>query len=317
MKQQDRRSFVKQASTLSLMTALPISLMTKNTKSRKFKMCLNPGSIGMKVNQLEALEMASQLGFEAITVKLDEMMRMDKSEQEAFTQQMKEKGITWGSTNVPLEFRRDAALFEKGLADLPRKAKTLSAIGSTRMNTWVMPTHPDLTYLENFKQHQVRLKSVANILGHYGIRLGLEYVGPKTLMARDRYAFIRTMKEMKELIADIEESNVGFVLDSFHWFCAEESVADLLTLENKDIVTCDLNDARSGFSAAEQMDTKRELPLRSKVIDLKAFLEALVQIGYDGPVRAEPFNATLNEMDDKAAAEATYESMQKAFDLVK
>ena len=48
------------------------------------------------------------------------------------------------------------------------------------------------------------------------------------------------------------------------------------------------------------------------MIDLKAFLGALVQIGYDGPVRAEPFNKTLNDMDDDAAIAATAAALRKA-----
>ena len=52
------------------------------------------------------------------------------------------------------------------------------------------------------------------------------------------------------------------------------------------------------------------------MIDLKGFLRALVQIGYDGPVRAEPFNQTLNEMDDDMAVATTAKAMRKAFALV-
>jgi sugar phosphate isomerase/epimerase len=51
-------------------------------------------------------------------------------------------------------------------------------------------------------------------LSIYGLRLGLEYVGPKTSWSRGRFPFIQTMAEMKELIAEIECDNVGFTLDS-------------------------------------------------------------------------------------------------------
>jgi sugar phosphate isomerase/epimerase len=49
---------------------------------------------------------------------------------------------------------------------------------------------------------------------------------------------------------------------------------------------------------------------------LKSFLAALVQIGYDGPVRAEPFNQALRDMDDQEALQTTYRAMKRAFDLV-
>jgi hypothetical protein len=45
-------------------------------------------------------------------------------------------------------------------------------------------------------------------------------------------------------------------------------------------------------------------------------MEALVEIGYDGPVRAEPFNQPLRDMNNDDALEATYKAMSKAFALV-
>ena len=42
---------------------------------------------------------------------------------------------------------------------------------------------------------------------------------------------------------------------------------------------------------------------------------ALIAIGYDGPVRPEPFNKPLNAMDDAEAAKTAATAMKKAFGL--
>ena len=186
----------------------------------------------------------------------------------------------------------------------------------TRMNTWIMPTHPTLSYTANMKQHADRLRQCAKVLGEYGIRLGLEYVGPKTLMSRSRYSFIRTMGECRELISNIGEPNVGLVLDSFHWYCAEDTAEDILSLTPSDIVTVDLNDARSDLTRDLQIDGTRELPTATGVIDLKAFLNSLVAIGYDGPVRTEPFNQPIRDMEEDKALQVNMESLKKALDLL-
>ena len=60
----------------------------------------------------------------------------------------------------------------------------------------------------------------------------------------------------------------------------------------------------------------RELPSATGVIDLKTFLSALVEIGYDGPIRAEPFNQPLNRLDNDAACAATSKAIAKAFNLL-
>lgn len=124
------------------------------------------------------------------------------------------------------------------------------------------------------------------------------------------------MQETKELITATQADNMGFVLDSWHWYCAGETKDDLLTLKNKDVVACDLNDAPAGIPVDQQVDNRRELPATTGTIDVKSFLSALVEIGYDGPIRAEPFNQPLNEMDNDAACMATSKAISKAFAMV-
>ena len=116
------------------------------------------------------------------------------------------------------------------------------------MSTWLSPCDDKLTYTANFKQHATRLREVAKVLADHGVRFGLEYVGPKTLWSSKRYPFIHSMAEMKDLLAAIGQDNVGFVLDSWHWYTAGETRDDLLTLTNKDVVACDLNDAPVGVA---------------------------------------------------------------------
>ena len=48
------------------------------------------------------------------------------------------------------------------------------------------------------------------------------------------------------------------------------------------------------------------------VIPIKDFVAALVDIGYDGPARAEPFNAALNALDDDAACAKTIAAVKQA-----
>ena len=319
MKSTSRRSFIKSSSLLGIgLSANPAihTLFSNTAKKRKFRLSLNPGAIGVKGSAMEVIQLAAKYGFEAIVPPTAALARMDGKAREQYLDFKTSSNIGWGSAGLPMDFRKAKSTFREGLKKLPAAAELLSNLGVKRMGTWLMPTSKDYTYLENFKLHKTRLKEVANVLGHHGINFGLEYVGPKTLMSRDRFAFIRTMKQTKELIHAINEQNVGFVLDSFHWYCAQESEADLLTLDKEDIVTVDLNDARAGRSPETQIDNERELPTNSGVIDLKTFLNALVKIGYDGPVRAEPFNAALNELDDEDAIKTTAADMNKAFELV-
>lgn len=314
----NRRNFIKNTAAASALAFIPFSGLQSMTlkKDRKFKMGINPGAIGVKLSQKQLLEKAAEYGFESMVAYSGTLAEWSDGQIDEFVAKMKSKNISWGASGLPMDFRKDKATFKKGLDGLPKHAEALQKAGVTRMSTWIMPTNNDLTYLENFKQHSKRLKEIGIILGVYDIKFGLEYVGPKTLMARDKYSFVHTLAECKELYKSTGEQNIGVQLDSFHWFCAGESKADLLSLSNEEIVTVDLNDAVSGIAADHQLDGKRELPMATGEVDMQTFMEALVEIGYDGPTRAEPFNQPLRDMDSETAFKATSDAMKKAFALV-
>ena len=283
----------------------------------KMKIYLSCGAIGVKATMAQALDYAVQYGFEAIEADAGWLASASDGDVARFLERMKEEKIVWAQAGLPVEFRKSEDEFKKGLAALPATARGLQRAGVTRVGTWIMPMHATLTYLENFKQHSRRLREVAGILGDHGCRLGMEYVGPKTLWASSRYAFIHTLPELKELIADMGRPNAGVVLDSWHWYTSGGTVADLKTLTNHDVVSVDLNDAPKGVPVDEQQDGKRELPCATGVIDTAGFLNALNSIGCDAPVRCEPFNAPLRAMPPDQALQATIAAMKKAFALIK
>ncbi len=311
-----RRSFL-QLSAASLASPFISPVTTKLLlPQRKFTMSLNPGAIGVAVSLDELIGYAADFRFEAISPPTEEIARLSDQAIKSVRDRMKQHGLQWGCAGLPVDFRKDVGTFKEGIDALPARAKKLQEAGVTRMNTWIMPRHDSLTYHENFELHTIRLREIGSILGDHGIRFGLEYVGPLTLRAQWKYTFVHSLKETRELLAAIDRKNVGVVLDSFHWFTAHETIDDILSVNNTEIVACDLNDVPVGRKIDEQIDGQRMLPMATGVIDVKSFLKALVQIGYDGPVRAEPFNKELNDLPNEAAVSATSTAMHNAFNLI-
>jgi sugar phosphate isomerase/epimerase len=274
------------------------------------------GAIGVSANQLEAVDLAARHGFESVGANEGYLATLSEPDLEKLKSTMQEKRIGFGAAGLPVEFRQDDARFEEGLKGLPRVAAGLRRAGVERMSTWLSPCDGKLTYVQNFKRHARRLREVAGVLKENKIRLGLEYVGPKTSWSSRRYPFIHTMEEMKDLIAEINTGNVGFLLDSWHWYHAGDTVGDLLSLKPSEVIAVDLNDAPAGIPKDQQLDNRRELPCATGVIDLRGFLNALNQIGYNGPVRVEPFNQAVNKMSKDEACAAAAAALKKAFALL-
>ncbi len=291
--------------------------LASSPRERSFTLDLRCGSIGVQANQREAITLAAKHGFESVSPDPYFLTAMTSDERVVLVADMKAKKLTWGAAGLPVPFRRDETLFRRELKDFPRLCDGLQKAGVTRVGTYIMPRHAELTYMTNFRRHTNRLRACVKIMADHGLRFGIEYVGPKTLWASQRHSFIHTMAEALELLDAIGmRKHTGLVLDSWHWFTAHETVADLQRLTNADIVACDLNDAPKGVAIDEQIDNRRELPTATGVINLSAFLNTLNQIGYDGPIRAEPFNAALNKLENDAACAATAKAMKAAFALV-
>jgi sugar phosphate isomerase/epimerase len=284
--------------------------------NRKMKMHFTPGPIGVKVGQLESIELAAKYGWEAVEPQTGYLAKLSDEEMAKLNADIKAKGLVWGNAGMGVNFRGLEDEFAAAMKGLPGDAKALQRAGVTRCSTWLSPAHPTLTYRQNFAIHARRLREIAGVLQDHGIRLGLEYVGPKTSWTSRRYAFIHTMAETKELLSEIARPNVGFLMDSWHWYTAQETEGDLLTLTNEQIVSVDLNDAPAGIPVEQQVDSRRELPAATGVIPVGAFLNALHKLGYDGPVRPEPFNAALRALPKEEAVARTTEAMKKAFALI-
>ena len=309
MEKSSRREFVYSG----LAAAAAAAAGNAQAAERKFTIAFVPGSIGVNADQGRSIELAAKYGFESVQPFGQQLLKEGVSR---YVEALRSSKLQWAAASLSVSFRNDQDTFSSGLAKLPPEAKALRQAGVTRVGTAVSSGSDTLTYLVNFRQTSRRLREVASVLEDHGLRLGLEYLGTKRLWTARRHPFVHSMAECQELIAEIGKSNVGLVIDSWHWWTARETADDILTLSNSDIVSADLNDAPSGIEREEQYDNQRELPATTGMIDAKAFLGAFMKIGYDGPIRAEPFNRPLREMDDEQASETTAIAMKKAFALV-
>ena len=320
MKSINRRQFIGQTTALTMAAGTLIShsigAIGAGVVKRKMTLDLVCGCIGVSANQREAIDLAVRHGFESVEAQGGYLATLSDEQMAELAAYMKSKGIVFGAAGLPVEFRKDDSAFAADMKKLPAFAAGLKKAGVTRVSTWVMSFDGKLTYIQNFRQHAQRLREVAKTLNESGVRLGLEYLGPKTMWASQRYTFIHSMAEMKDLLSEIGTGNVGFLLDSWHWYNAEDTEADILSLKAEQVVAVDLNDAPADIPKAQQVDSRRELPCATGVIDVGAFLNALNKIGYDGPVRVEPFNEPLRKMPKEEACAATAAALKKAFDKI-
>ena len=198
---------------------------------------------------------------------------------------------------IPVFFREDEQAFEDTMKLFPMRAEIISELGIKTMSSSIPPaTRGDAVEMMGILKR--RLKRINEVAEDHGVRIGLEYVAVPSARA-GMNPMVHTLEDTLDLCADIGE-NAGVLIDSYHWYCAEETVADLLDLSPGSVVHVHINDAQAGDIDLLQ-DKERLLP-GAGVIDLPGFLGALKRVGYDGPVSVECFSASLEAAGADEAA---------------
>lgn len=274
---------------------------------------LNAAAIGLPDLDLpEVIALAARTGFRGIDIDI----RAAEAHAPALLRDLLARaGLLAAAWGLPVEGAQSE--WQVDLAALDRRAALAERLGARRCVTWVPSWHDSRPLAENAAFHVDRLTPVAQVLADHGIALGLEFLGPRTLLDGHRHAFLRTMPAMLDLAREIGP-NVGLLVDAWHLHSSGGTLAQLARLSARDIVHVHLSDAPLGVALDDLQDRVRRLPGETGVIDLTGFLRTLAAIGYEGPVVSEPFDAELNALaaqDAEAAATRVRVAMDRLWKM--
>ncbi len=254
-------------------------------------MFLSPNGVLLsgRVKWPDSARLAAKVGFPGVDPDLNACMRAGAAETKALLAELKLKPAAVG---FPVEFRKDDAVFEEGLAKLGATAKFAAEIGCPRMVTWISSSSatpkPELRAL-----YKKRFQAAAKVLEGAGVRLGLEFLGPLHIRKAQPHEFIWRMSEMTEFAREIGP-NVGLLLDVWHWHHAQATPADIVAAGKSRIVHVHLSDAPA-LEPEQIRDSERLMPGEG-VIDWPGFFGALKKIGYEDACSIEVFGRGLKFM---------------------
>lgn len=272
---------------------------------------LAPGCIGFGKTFLDAALPAAAHGFEGYWFGLE---GDSATPVEQTKEMLSRSGLKAAGFNLTVEFRRELSVFEQGMEKLEDYAHYAAAIGANRCITWLLPSSDTLDYADNFKMHRERLTQICEVLQHYGIRFGMEFIGPYTARRNARYTFIHTLDQTLELCEAIGLDNTGLLLDVWHWDLAGHTRADFAKIKSAEqIILAHINDAPAGVPPDEQMDGVRRLPGETGVLRIADFFDGLKEKGYDGPVMPETFDKTLAALTFDDALKKVMAATQKVW----
>jgi sugar phosphate isomerase/epimerase len=270
------------------------------------------GLLGFRNRTLrDDIPLAAKYHYEGISVDIVTESQNDPSEIRELLEKNNLKPACFG---LPLDFRTSREAFQEGMKKLPAYCEFARKIGNKRCNTYLLPASDTLDYKTNYELHRERLSAAAKTLEEYGILFGLEFVGPPSFRRNKKYEFIHNLDTLMELLNDIGTSNVGILLDAFHWDLAGQTYEDFKKIPgNRWVTVVHINDGIAGVPAEEQQDQVRELPGATGFIRIADFFRGLQDLNYDGPVLVEPFYQPFKTMDIEDAVRMSTAAMDKVW----
>ena len=203
-----------------------------------------------------------------------------------------DNGLKWSLLPTPADFLAPGTtdeIFDEALETLKVWAQTGEKIGVRYAYNHIFPGDNERQYHENFDWHVKRIRQVNRIMNDHGIRYGLEFLGPWDLRNSFRYPFVHTLSGVLA-VGDAADKKVGFLFDTFHWYCGSYDMDDLfLAAQYSDRMVCfHMNDGIAGKGREKQLDMTRAMPMTTGVIDSLLPYRMFRDKGYTGPMLLEP-----------------------------
>ena len=261
------------------------------------------------------IEVAAAAGFAAVDLMIRDLVRSGADLDEIHAR-MTDRGLRAGAFPMTMNWRGDAADFERDLAKLPVFAEAAARLGFARTGTWVLPETPTMPptgadrathRAEVAAWHEDRIGAIARVLAPFQIRLGLEVIGVTSFRPGVGVPFVTRIGDLAATLPGLfHEPTVGLLVDVWHLYAADEPLEAALAWGADRVVWAHVAGLPANHSGdrATLIDAERGLPETPGAIDCRGFLRILHDAGFDGPVTVEPLAQCESLLSRQAAGVA-------------
>lgn len=257
------------------------------------KICFNEATT-MKKSTLELdLDLCNKYGYDFIEIRMDKLNSyLEKHSLDDLVNFFDNNQLKPYAFNA-LEFVtfRDMISYRKLKDDLVFLCEVGTKIKCK--NIVVVPSF-DVGYTKKqIKEETVRvLNDLADVAEKYNINLAFEFVGYPNCS-------VNTFEQAYEIVTAVNRTNVGLVLDCFHFHSMNSKIEELKKADPHKIFIFHIDDAED-LPVGALRDNNRLWP-GDGVIDLDIILTTLKEIGYDEMASIELFRPEYWEWEPEKA----------------
>lgn len=149
------------------------------------------------------------------------------------------------------------------------------------------------------------LLKMSDVAAKYNVKLALEFIGFESFS-------IRTLSLANEIVEAVNRSNIGLVIDTYHFYLGNSSVESIEEVNKDNIFIFHINDAEN-LPKKDLIEANRIFPGLG-VIPLDSIGEALHKIGYKEMTSLELFRPEYWKMEKQHLADEAFKHVKKSTD---
>ena len=259
------------------------------------KIALN-GATTMKADLPTELQAAKSAGFDYVEIWAAKLRNFLK---ERSTKELKdlfaESGLEPLSINSIEHITfRDATAYESIKKECEELSKIAAAVGCPCIVVVPGPLPKGGASRESVISESIRvLNELCDISAEHGVSLAFEFLGQTDCS-------VPTLDLATEIVRAVNREDLGLVIDSFHFYAGNSTLAMIEALDPALIQIFHINDAED--LPREQLEDRHRLLPGLGILPLKQMISAFRKIGYDKVASVEIFRPEYWERDPFALA---------------
>lgn len=245
-----------------------------------------PEGLGMSGRKSELIELVLTHGLKRLTISPDEFENpSDTGSVQQVAQFYKSARLKMAPFEVPIRWPGEGAVFKHDLQKCIPLLETIQAL-DCKACTIQIAAGSELPYHENFEHHRQRIAEFAAALKQYDMWLGLDFKAPAHYRDAYPYSFVSSPDALVALVKTCDASNVGVVVDWWHWRVGGGTLDQVRQLNVDEIVEVRLADIPTGIDIATATEESRALPGTVDPQQSAELMQHLRDIEYRGPLTA-------------------------------
>lgn len=275
----------------------------------------NPAALGVSGHQSEIMELVLTYGFAGVDLNMAEFATRVRLKGMVYARRLLDSAkVRVGTFPLPMEWDTDDESFQKDLKKLPEYAQCAAELGCTRTTAILAPAGDNRPYHENFEFHRHRFQEICAALKPAGILLALGFQAAEFRRRNHAFQFIHDLDALTLLVNMVSAPNLGLLLDVWEVVACGGSIETVRKLPPGQIVAVQVAEMPAGVPLSDLDDKSRLLPgVENGRVDVAAFLAALREMGYEGPVTVKPSRAVFQSRRREVIVKQTADALDKVW----